>query len=77
MMHKPKGLLTSRSDDRGRATVYSLLPEGEKGDRGGEWRFPVGRLDASSEVGLRTLLLGTGGKGPNGGYRPGRAAAQA
>ena len=39
MLHKPKGLITSRTDPGGRPTVYSLL-----GDVG-EWVFPVGRLD--------------------------------
>jgi 23S rRNA pseudouridine2605 synthase len=39
MLHKPKGLITSRTDPGGRPTVYSLL-----GDVG-QWVFPVGRLD--------------------------------
>jgi 23S rRNA pseudouridine2605 synthase len=39
MLHKPKGLITSRTDPGGRPTVYALL-----GDVG-RWVFPVGRLD--------------------------------
>lgn len=39
MMHKPKGVVTTRSDERERKTVYDLL--GEQG----RWLFPVGRLD--------------------------------
>jgi 23S rRNA pseudouridine2605 synthase len=39
MMNKPLGVVTSRSDERGRKTVYDLL-----GDVG-KWVFPVGRLD--------------------------------
>jgi 23S rRNA pseudouridine2605 synthase len=39
MMHKPKGVVTTRSDERGRETVYDLL----SAERG--WIFPVGRLD--------------------------------
>jgi 23S rRNA pseudouridine2605 synthase len=39
VMHKPKGVVTTRSDERGRKNVYDLLA-GEKG-----WVFPVGRLD--------------------------------
>ena len=39
MMHKPKGVVTTRSDERERKTVYDLL--GEEG----QWLFPVGRLD--------------------------------
>jgi len=38
-MHKPCGVLTTRSDERGRRTVYSLLP------RSLPLVFPVGRLD--------------------------------
>ncbi len=43
MMHKPKGYLTTLSDDRGRKTVMDLLPQ--------EFKFlkPVGRLDFNSE----------------------------
>jgi 23S rRNA pseudouridine2605 synthase len=38
-MHKPAGYVTTRSDERLRASVYDLL--GEMRD----WIFPVGRLD--------------------------------
>ncbi len=43
MMHKPKGYLTSVTDDRNRKTVMELLPN--------EFKFlmPVGRLDYNSE----------------------------
>lgn len=41
-MNKPAGLVTTRSDERGRPTVYGLLPEG------GPAVFPVGRLDRES-----------------------------
>ncbi len=43
MLHKPRGVVTTRSDERGRRTVYDLLPPGLP------WVFPVGRLDADSE----------------------------
>src|SRR5262245_37517761 len=39
MMHKPAGVVTTRSDERGRPTVYDVMGTG----RG--WIFPVGRLD--------------------------------
>lgn len=42
-LHKPKGVVTTRSDERGRRTVYDLLPPGLP------WVFPAGRLDADSE----------------------------
>lgn len=42
VMNKPVGIVTTRSDERGRKTVYDLL-----GDVG-QWIFPVGRLDKDS-----------------------------
>ena len=39
MMNKPVGVVTTKSDERGRETVYDVL-----GDIG-KWVFPVGRLD--------------------------------
>jgi 23S rRNA pseudouridine2605 synthase len=43
MMNKPRGLVTTASDEKGRSTVYSLLgPELP-------WIAPVGRLDQASE----------------------------
>jgi pseudouridine synthase len=43
VLHKPRGVVTTRSDERGRRTVYDLLPAGLP------WVFPAGRLDADSE----------------------------
>lgn len=43
MMNKPRGYLTSMTDDRGRRCVTELLPDSEKR------LFPVGRLDLNSE----------------------------
>lgn len=42
-LHKPKGVVTTRSDERGRRTVYDLLPPDLP------WVHPAGRLDADSE----------------------------
>lgn len=39
MMNKPEGVITTRSDELGRKSVYDLLGET------GSWVFPVGRLD--------------------------------
>ena len=43
VMNKPRGIVTSASDEKGRDTVYSLLPEVR------QWVAPVGRLDKASE----------------------------
>ena len=43
MLNKPRGLVTTARDERGRDTVYSLLPEYR------QWLAPVGRLDKASE----------------------------
>lgn len=43
IMNKPKGVICSVSDDRGRKTVMDLLPEGVGRV------FPVGRLDYATE----------------------------
>ncbi len=44
MLNKPRGLVTTRSDEQGRDTVYALL-----GAAGDDWLAPVGRLDKASE----------------------------
>ncbi len=41
-LHKPVGYVTTAADERGRTTVYALLPEGHT------WLGPVGRLDQDS-----------------------------
>jgi 23S rRNA pseudouridine2605 synthase len=43
MLNKPRGIVTSASDEKGRDTVYSLFPSGLT------WLAPVGRLDKASE----------------------------
>ena len=46
MMNKPRGVVTTASDEKGRETVYAVL------ERAGEslpWVAPVGRLDKASE----------------------------
>lgn len=43
VMNKPSGLVTTADDERGRDTIYSLLPPGAP------WMGPVGRLDMASE----------------------------
>ena len=54
-LHKPKGYIVTRSDERGRKTVYDLLPQWVFDDG---W-MPIGRLDLDSK-GL--LLFTTNGK---------------
>ena len=43
-LNKPRGLVTTRSDERGRATVYDCLAGADL-----PWVAPVGRLDQASE----------------------------
>jgi 23S rRNA pseudouridine2605 synthase len=43
MLNKPRGIVTSAADEKGRETVYSLLPPELS------WVSPVGRLDKASE----------------------------
>ncbi len=63
-LNKPKGYVVTRSDERGRKTVYDLLPD---------WAFdegwmPIGRLDLESK-GL--LLFTTNGQIGNALTKPG------
>ena len=46
LLHKPIGFITTRSDEKGRKTVYDLLSH-SLGSQ--DWMFPVGRLDQDSE----------------------------
>jgi len=43
-MNKPRGLITTASDEKGRDTIYSLIEK-----TGTPWLAPVGRLDKASE----------------------------
>jgi 23S rRNA pseudouridine2605 synthase len=47
MMNKPRGAVTTASDEKGRETVYSVLA-GSRADLPA-WVAPVGRLDKASE----------------------------
>jgi 23S rRNA pseudouridine2605 synthase len=44
MLNKPRGVVTTAADEKGRDTVYALLA-----DAGLPWLAPVGRLDKASE----------------------------
>lgn len=63
-LNKPKGYVVTRSDERGRKTVYDLLPSWVFDD---EW-MPIGRLDLESK-GL--LLFTQDGKVGDSLTRPG------
>src|SRR5207302_2897340 len=43
MLNKPRGVVTTASDEKNRQTVYAFLPEDIP------WVAPVGRLDKASE----------------------------
>jgi 23S rRNA pseudouridine2605 synthase len=43
MLNKPRGVVTTASDEKGRETVYAYLPSAAR------WVAPVGRLDKASE----------------------------
>jgi 23S rRNA pseudouridine2605 synthase len=43
ILNKPRGVVTTASDEKGRETVYSYLPKESA------WLAPVGRLDKASE----------------------------
>lgn len=54
MMNKPRGVVTTAADEKGRETVYDVLrktsrAEGSYEDPLHEWLAPVGRLDKASE----------------------------
>ncbi|WP_414041976.1 pseudouridine synthase [Acidithiobacillus sp. M4-SHS-6] len=41
MLHKPRGIVSTRADEKGRPTVYDFLPSEQ-------WLAPIGRLDQAS-----------------------------
>ena len=52
MMNKPRGVITSASDEKGRTTVYSVLASSAASAASRKiepWVAPVGRLDKASE----------------------------
>jgi 23S rRNA pseudouridine2605 synthase len=57
MLHKPRGVITTASDERGRETIYSFLQKYKDGFS--NWVAPVGRLDKASE-GLLLITNDTG-----------------
>lgn len=48
VLNKERGLVTTASDEHGRATIYDSLPA-HLSDRAERWIAPVGRLDKASE----------------------------
>lgn len=67
MMHKPRGYITSMSDDRGRKCVTELLPQTDVRV------YPIGRLDLNTE-GL--LLFTSDGKFANDMMHPSREVSK-
>ena len=50
MLNKPRGVITTASDEKGRQTVYEFLNSGpEFPESNTRWVAPVGRLDKASE----------------------------
>jgi len=54
MLNKPRGVVTTASDENGRETVYAMLREPSEGGKNSReecqpWIAPVGRLDKASE----------------------------
>jgi 23S rRNA pseudouridine2605 synthase len=52
MLNKPRGLVTSASDEKGRPTIYECLRESHRPSSvhpNSNWLAPVGRLDQASE----------------------------
>jgi 23S rRNA pseudouridine2605 synthase len=47
MMNKPRGIVTTASDERGRSTVYDFLDKNPENRL--PWVAPIGRLDKASE----------------------------
>jgi 23S rRNA pseudouridine2605 synthase len=47
MFNKPRGIVTTASDERGRETIYAFLQKYKDGSL--NWVVPVGRLDKASE----------------------------
>jgi 23S rRNA pseudouridine2605 synthase len=47
MLNKPRGVVTTANDERGRETIYSFLEKHKGGSL--NWVAPVGRLDKASE----------------------------
>jgi 23S rRNA pseudouridine2605 synthase len=50
VLNKPRGVVTTASDEKGRETVYALLGTGKnEAEAYTQWVAPVGRLDKASE----------------------------
>jgi 23S rRNA pseudouridine2605 synthase len=47
MLNKPRGVVTTASDEQGRSTVYDLLKQNPENPL--PWMAPIGRLDKASE----------------------------